>query len=413
VVRLPIDLELKTEQFTVFGTYSMFYRGLITPDKTLINTFKNGAAHTTLVTNFIFRKSTDGGLTFTGANGITPYDAIEVAGLGTDKLNNPTPIMLRNNRIAVFFQVYNSTPDRYKTGFVYSDDLGQTWSNLVICPNPPIAEWWSKYAPYFITAEPIYLPNGNFLMPYSISVNNTFDQTMDIVAEFSFSNGTYSINMNYAIIYDGRGSQEVIGELEWTDCGGGEITIIARTGRNMNYLNDSVPVMFHSTDYGKNWAVGSLAALTLSDIENSRYNSGYAYLEGVGVSMGTIATFNDCLPTINLIEVNSVKWLLINYWIREEMTELMMQTIQRITIIKYADFKTFGVNAIKQISETLFDEPVQNVANENGGNGNGVVYGEEVLFFQYTQPTLTTTLWTVPIRKSLIDSLITAYNNAL
>jgi len=105
--------------------------------------------------------------------------------------------------------------------------------------------------------------------------------------------------------------------------------------------------------------------------------------------------------------------LLINYWIREQIGELNMATIQRMSIVKYDDFAQNGVDAIKNISVTVFDEPIQNVANENGGNGNGIVYGDEVLFFQYSQPTLTTTAWTIPIRRAAIDSLITAYNNAL
>jgi len=409
IIRLPAELQSRTEHFSINGgTYTMFYRAAIMPDRTMINTFKCAVAHTATVTNFIFRISKDGGLTFKGANGIAAYDIVEVAGLDTDTTNNPTPFVTADNRIYVFLQIYNSSNVRYKTAFVYSEDLGLTWTNIIDFPTPPIAEIMPIYAPYFIAAEPVYLQNGNFILPYWVRVTE-IGRTMILIAEFN-ENGT--VNSNYSTVYDGRtGNLGEIVEPEWTYLGNGEIVMICRWDRYPNLTGDNVPVLMYSSDYGLNWASGSGTALLRTDIDNKLYKSGFAYLEGAGVSMGDNNYFNIPVPTINALTINSTKWLLVNYWIREQAGELNLYTIQRMNIIKFDDYKLLGVDAIKDIAITLFDETVENVGNENGGNGNGVVYGEEILFFQYTQPTLDTTAWTVPIRRNVIDSLITAYNS--
>jgi len=388
--------------------YTMFYRTVVNPvTNNIIRVFKLSYSHTELLQFFYIEISRDRGVTYKSIDGTAPYNKVQVG----QWINNPTPVYTKTGRLIVFFQwAPTSSATREKACWIYSDDDGTTWSAVQYYTDPPVAN--KLYNSYFYSNYFFYANNGDILVPYNLRVV-TFGRNNCRLAR-STDNGATFTDTGIVFFANPTGTIMEPGEFEVVQ-DGSHVFMIARAGQGNNPGGHSVPIMFYSSDYGSTWS-STGNPHTVESLWAKDNKCGFLYLEGANVSLGIIgATYNECLPSINIVTIDNVKWLVIFYWLR--LTPAGQQTVQKWTVVKASDYVANGVNAIKNISQTLFDGYNHTGSNKNGGNGCADNFGSDLVFSSYAQESTTsaggtTRLYNIVIRKAQIQQLIDAYNAA-
>jgi len=349
-------------------------------DGTLITCYGIYSSHTTATQFFFLRKSTDKGKTWTGLDGTGTQTKVAT----TDYGRNWTAMFTNTGRLLVFYQ-YRTEPDvtATKSKILYTDDLGTTWSDPYEIVNPDIPN--IVYQPYFFDNKAIYNDSGNLVTPYWVRISEV-GRCAVCLAESTDDGETWDPDYSVAFIND-TGDMKEFGEQSMVDCGDGIFIMIMRLSSVENPAGHNVPVMMTSKDYGRTWADGT-ETLTQTNINNKEHLSGYAYLHGVGITMGTVTNSCSVLPQMNVIEIQNEKWLAINYWIRNDGTNIQDW---RLTLINLRDYLLTGVDSIKtdgyHLPYLLHDYAHNGAGYVNGGNGCAVVINNELLLVNYNQET--------------------------
>jgi len=353
-------------------------------DGTLITCYGIYSSHTTSTQFFFLRKSVDNGKTWTGLDGTGTQTKITT----TDYGRNWTAMFTKTGRLLVFYQ-YRTSPDvpATKSKILYTDDLGTTWSTPYEIVNPDIPD--IIYQPYFFDNKAIYNDEGNLVTPYWVRVIET-GRCAVCLAESTDNGETWNPDYSVAFIND-TGDMKEFGEQSMVDCGDGIFIMIARLSSYENPDGDNVPVIMTSKDYGRTWANGT-ETLTQTNINNKEHLSGYAYLEGVGKTMGTVVNSCSVLPQMNILEIQGEKWLAINYWLRYDGVSYQDW---KLTLINLREFLLLGVDCIKTDYEYLpymiHDYAYNGGTYVNGGNGCAEVINNELILVTYNQVTSYTT----------------------
>jgi len=393
--------------------YTMFFRTVVNPKNNNIGqTWKLAYSHTIILKYFYFRISKDGGATFRSIDGTAAYSKVNV----TDWINNPTPVYTKTGRLIMFFQYSaTSSSSRSKACYIYSDDDGLTWSSMNYFTDPVLSGITITGNAYFYSNKILYNSAGELLIPYWLRIVETGRSSLRIAKS---SNNGQSWSDSVCVFQNATGTKMEMTESEWVDVGSGQFVMIIRTSQFANLSGDVVPAIFFSSDYGATWRTGGTPH-TVESVAAKENKSGFLYLEGAGVSLGVAgATFNEPLPSINLVTVNNEKYLVIFYWIRLANEAVYQFTVQKWTAIKVSDFLSQGVDAVRNSSLILYDGTNHGGANANGGNGCADNYGDELVFSSYTQDTSyssggITTMYHLILRKSQIETLINSYTNAI
>ncbi len=373
----------------------------------LITCYGIYSSHTTSTQYFFLRQSTDNGKTWTGLYGTGTQTRI----VTTDYGRNWTAMFTQTGRLLIFYQ-YRTSPDvtATKSKVLYTDDVGLTWSEPYEIVNPDIPD--IIYQPYLFDNKAIYNDLGNLVTPYWVRISEV-GRCAVCLAESADNGETWDPDYSVAFIND-TGDMKEFGEQSMVDCGNGIFIMIMRLSAYENPDGDNVPVIMTSKDYGRTWADGT-ETLTQTNINDKDYLSGYAYLEGVGVTMGTVVNSCSVLPQMNIIEINNEKWLTIDYWIRNNGVEVQTW---KLTLINLREFLLDGVDSIKTDNEYLpyiINTYTDNTAGyKNGGNGCSVVINNELLLTNYNQSTSyseggTTELSYSYISSNIINKMMSAY----
>jgi len=388
--------------------YTMFYRTVVNPlNNNIIRTFKLAYSHTEILQYFYLEISRDRGVSFSSLDGSADYSKINVG----QWINNPTPVYTATGRLIVFFQWQSvQTGSRQKASWIYSDDDGLTWSAMQYFTDPVIAGVTILNNSYFYSNRIIYNATGELLMPYWLRITETGRSALRIAK--SNTNGASWVDTGVTVFQNSSGTKMEMTESEWVQSGA-NIFMITRTSQATNNSGHVVPAMFYSSDFGATWKTGG-GYHSVESLEAKDNKCGFLYLEGPAKSLGIIgATFNEPLPSINIVEYSGVKWLVIFYWIR--LTPAGEQTVQKWTVVKVSDYLVSGVDSVKNISQIIFDGTNHSGLNKNGGNGCADNFGEDILFSTYSQETPTSgggtsKNYNIVLRKSDIVNLINAYN---
>jgi len=380
-------------------------------DGVLLTCFRIGPNHTDKEQYFFLRKSLDNGKTWTGLDGTGDKTEIST----TDYGQNWTPIFTNTGRLLIFYQYATSAvATRSDSRIIYSDDYGTTWSSPYSMPVPAISN--QTMPTYFFDNNTNYNDSGNLITPFWVRVSTTASTGRAVVGIAESDDDGATWDLDYSVAYDNSTGQEgELSEQMMVDCGSGIFVMISRADFSLNDDSLSVPVLMTSKDYGLTWADGT-ETLTPADIYAGSYLSGYAYLEGIGVTMG-VPDFNVTLPSLVLLDYDGDKWLFIPYWLRKNGTDF--QDL-KITCINLRDFMLYGVDAIKtdgvNLPYLIKDYAYNGAGNVNGGNGSAIVLGGEILITNYNQNTATSAgdsdLNYAFISRKKIGEMVDAYNKS-
>lgn len=348
---------------------------------------------------FWMRVSSDGGLTWTGTDGTgTSTQVISEAGVS---LRNNGTFYTPTGRLVVIY-LRRQSGSYIETEYTYSDDDGLTWSTPAVFAKPAAGsgEYVSVYS-----NECVLDASGNLLIPFY--QNYLLANGARIYLAKSTDNGvTWTTDYKLILNTDSEGWR--CGEPVIRDFGNGHLVIIARSvDLNSNGVDN--PLIMYSSDYGENWA-GTSETLSYADLLAGNHNSGFLYLQGAGITMGLGDPTTNCLPDLLIKDFMDSKWMIIPYWIRDDG---VVTYIEKITLINFYDYLENGVDAVvSTVVQTLFDgiKPT-----DNGGNGSGIIIGNDILYATVEQTEVfsggVTNLYTLPLRSNLILNMIHAYYN--
>ena len=410
LAKLNSDIDESLSNNVITETYTSFadtgLNNILTPrlcrnpiSGKIANIYRVAQAHTGYIGSLWMRMSDDNGLTWTGANDTGTSSEI-IAEPGMD-LSNQCAFYTPSGRLIVIYKRDDNTTF-FDTKYNYSDDDGITWSASTIFAIPSIDSTRTA-TPY--SNRSVLDGSGNLLIPIT-QVENSVDGGRIYLAKSTDNGATW--NTSYKLVLDTFLDTWWSTESVISDFGDGHFIIIARSCLN-NTAGFDVPIIMYSNDYGENWA-GTSETLSRANLDDGDYNSGYLYLEGAGVTLGGGTVATNCLPDLLAMDFLDSKWIVIPYWIRDNGVETY---IYKVTVINFYDFLENGVNAVvSTVPQTLFDG-IKPTAN--GGNGSGIIIGNDILYttveqiVEYTGGV--TNLYTMPIRSNLISKMIHDYFN--
>ena len=326
----------------------------ITPDKRngiLYQTFRVSAGHITDAGyKIIIRKSVDGGKTWTGCDGTGTHTQY-VPSIGTDRAD-PYFIAVSpyTGRFFMFMWTITSGGSFSSNKFVYSDDGGVTFSAPATYAGGDLRG--TPYGTEFCIGE-----SGELLFIHKKNDGSNFHY---VILE-SFDDGLTWSERSTAL----TSSTNAFAEPVMKQGKGGTLVVVSRMiVNNLSGINQ--PIIFMSKDYGRNWA-DLTETLSIDDIENSRYNSGYLELEGAGVALGTITNFHNCLPDLHIVEKDNKEFLVIPYYVRYQGGYI---NSFRITVVGMEDWVSQGQAAIVPTLPVEFFTGTSPAINAADGNGN-------------------------------------------
>lgn len=389
--RIPINTPPQRELTAIpgppFSTTDYLMMPMMKEDPTTGILYMSGLrkpTHTNRTSSFILIESVDRGRTWTGLNGVGEFTEKQLSEFG----NN---ILLNITKTGRFLLTYDGGPSSGAATFSrvrWSDDKGQTWSTLNMTTLEKPSGYESSFIVPYVLSEIAYGENGEILLPYYLYFNGG-SSIAGVCGIASSSNNGETWNTNYSIAFDGRGSTIVgAGEPIISDFGDGVMFMVARSDFAPNPDGNYVPFLMTSTDYGRNWA-GPNQTLSGTDIQAGSFASGWLYLEGPAQNMGGI-NYNIPLPHCLPIEIGGIRYLGIDYWKRQEGTEVndLKFTILDPYLILNSGLSSAIVATTYQgvkIPYRVADFPDNNLTNKNGGNGNALNIGGELLISNYYQ----------------------------
>jgi hypothetical protein len=363
-----------------------------------------GVSHVSYPAYVYGRRSTDGGVTWTGMDG-TGTETLIVSEANYD-LRNIGAFFTRTGRFVIIYMRYYQANTWHDTKYIYSDNAGSSWSSAVVFPKPPT---WSEAtkSPNCYTNKCVYDASGNILLP--IHYTPTTGGIVFLLAKSTNNGETW--DTEYKTIVDNSAvSPLVLSEMVVDDFGDGVFVGVSRLV-GVNAGGENSIAIFSSQDYGEHWA-GASETLDTDDIENSLYNSGWLWFEGDEITLGSATNSNDCLPDICFVSLRDTKWIVVLYWIRYDGGS--QETVLKISLINLWDYLENGASAIiYNIEEIVFNGVSPGSANRNGGNGSSVVVGNDILHATYEQKTSSDSgdndNLTIPIRSAIFNKAIDNY----
>ncbi|MEM9929092.1 MAG: sialidase family protein [Bacteroidota bacterium] len=347
------------------------------------NCFGKYSSHSDKEQGFTLRRSTDQGRTWTGITGTGDFTDITTTDFG----QNWRLSITNTGRFLVIYQyAVNASSGRSEQRVIYSDDDGATWSApYTMQPPTGVANIVGNPLSW---SDIVYNDVGELLLPYFVRIGSIGHVAIGIA---SSNDDGATWDLNYSIAYTNpTGSDVELIEAAITDLGEGVMAMVCRMEFGTNAAGDQVPALMMSTDYGRNWA-GSSQTLSLADIEAGNHASGWLYLEGPGISMGSGLNFNGTLPQVNMSKIGGVKYMVIDFWTR--VNELGEQEVWKSTIIDPRIIFREGLSAAIVTGEKggvslpylINDYPDNLGPNFNGGNGNSVIFNNELILTNYQQ----------------------------
>jgi len=302
-----------------------------------------------------FRKSTDGGTTWTGLDGTGTFTTITDP-FGANEMDCSGAAFTPTGRLILFVREFNGS-SYVENHHMWSDDGGITWSAPVITGAGQQIGYMYDYR--FVQGEDGELIYGQR------TINDGVGNTRYIRYYHSYDNGETWEQRSIALDNSDKGWN--FGEVITRDLGGGLFISFNR----LVALNDdglNLPFFMISRDYGRNWA-GTNETLFFQDIQDGLYESSFVELEGAGVTLGGSSANESVLPTMEVIHKDDQTYLLLAYYIRAASID---QDSWRATIIRVDDWLGAG-NA--SINPTIFDEFFQGDAGGiNTPDGNGSLW---------------------------------------
>ena len=345
----------------------------------------------------ILERSLDKGKTWHGINPADDFTQIAVEASIDLRLQNC--FYTKTGRLITMFGRYTGTAWTGITQVMYSDDDGVTWSAKTTIPNPSgLLGTVIVNAPY--GNKIVYDDNGDILYPFYA----VYSSGGAIVLARSQDNGE-TWDTNYVTAYDD--TSYALQEPSIEDFGDGTFLMVCRVAAP-NTAGYRIPALLKSTDYGRNWA-GVSETLDKADIEAGVGGSGWLYLEGPATNMA-ISANDSAIPDIDKMYINGIPYILFHYHIRNN-TSLINDV--RFNLMNFQDYMTGGLAELEDISITLADFPTTGGASQNGGNGSGVVFGNDYYIVTSRQTTAassgTQILVRIPVKATTIHRLVKVY----
>lgn len=349
----------------------------------------------------ILQRSLDKGKTWHGINPVDTFTQIQVE--ASMDLRNPAAFYTKTGRLVVVWSRYTGSAWTGVTRLIYSDDDGVTWSSPTTIANPTgLAGTPIFFMPH--ANKIVYDDNGDLLQPFYVG----YTTGGAIVIARSQDNGE-TWDSDYVIAYDETSVAFALQEPSIEDFGDGVMLMVCRVSA-ANTAGDFIPALIKSTDYGRNWA-GVAETLDKADIEAGVGGSGWLYLEGPATDMAISAT-DSALPDIEKMYINGIPYILFHYHIRDN-TSLVNDV--RFNLMNFQDYMTGGLAELEDISITLADFPDTGGASQNGGNGSGIVFGNDYYITTTRQTSASSSgtqiLVRIPVKATTIHRLVNTYEN--
>jgi hypothetical protein len=280
----------------------------------------------------VLRKSTDGGLTWTGANGSGTHTVIADQ-YGSNEMDCSGGAVTPTGRLVLFVREFNGS-SWIGNDHIYSDDGGLTWS-------APVATAEGTQLGYMYDSRFVLGETGELIFG-----QRTIQGDRYIKYYHSFDNGATWALRSTALNNSDKGWN--FGEIVTRDLGSGVFVAISRLSA-INDDGDNLPFLIVSRDYGRTWAGGS-QTLDFQNVQDADHNSGFLPMEGPGVSLGAAATQENVLPWLEIVQRHNQKYLLIGYYIRNGngVSERL-----RVNAIRADDWFQEGADAI---DATIYQE---------------------------------------------------------
>lgn len=321
----------------------------------IYNVFRVGTNHLPDANMIIaLRESVDGGVTFTGIGGSGTYTEFTNPFGGGNRPDCSGGAVTPTGRLVLFIREFSGSS--YVENYVtYSDDGGATFSTPTILAGG--GQIGYMYDTRFMIGE-----RGELIFGQRVI---STDRYIDYY--HSFDNGaTWSLRSR-ALNNSDTGYN--FGEVVTRDAGNGMFVSMVRLAAN-NQDGENLPFVMVSRDYGRTWGENGDTTLSFTDIYNRVADSGFLPLEGRGVTLGGATSNESVLPSLEIVDYNSQKYMVVPYYIR--FRNSLSQDTWKVTALKLDEYLSSGISAIDSlIPVTIFQG---NAGGINQPDGNGCFY---------------------------------------